>query len=77
MQPQYRGMSVPEGVKYIESHYPAQIIEGVARFSELHEISDANIALPYFEDVGSRQWLAFANAVIVEFDSRRCGQDRQ
>ena len=68
MRPEYRGMSVQEGVKHIESQYPVEAIKRITRFSDLHEISDANMALPFCEDVGSTKWLAFANAVIKKFN---------
>lgn len=67
----YRGMSVNDGVKHIESHYTASELEGVLGFADLHELCDANMTLPFPEDVGTDQWLAFSNTVIKRFDAAR------
>lgn len=66
----YRGMTVAEGVEHIESHYAFADLEKVEGFSDLHDLRDANMTLPFPEDVGNSDWMAFANTVIHAFDMK-------
>ena len=64
----YRGMTVAEGVAHVEKHYSATDMRNVNRFSDLHELCDANMTLPFPDDCGKHGWLEFANEVVAEFD---------
>lgn len=67
-EPCYRGMTVPEGVAYVEQHYNANELKDTTCFADLHEVRDANMTLPFPDDVGDGKWLDFANSVIEAFD---------
>ena len=66
----YKGMTVFDGVKHVESYFTANELKGVLSFSDLHELKDANMALPFPEDCNDTAWLTFANAVVESFDRR-------
>jgi hypothetical protein len=66
----YRDISVIEGVAHVEQQYTANDLKNVTCFSDLHEICDANITLPFHEDCNDSAWMAFANAVIEAFDQK-------
>ena len=67
----YRGMTISSGVKHVESHYSLSTLGKITEFADLHEIRDANLTLPFNNDVGRVAWLKFANAVIAQFDADR------
>ena len=64
----YRGITVADGVAHVEQHYTVDEIKQVTCFSDLHELLDANMTLPFPEDCGNTSWLNFSNAVIAAFD---------
>ena len=64
----YREMTVSEGVAHIEQHYTTDELKKITCFSDLHELRDANMTLPFIDDCGKSEWLEFANAVIETFD---------
>lgn len=66
----YRGMTVGEGVTHVEQHFTARDLKNVTGFSDLHEICDANMTLPYHDDCNASDWMEFANAVIGAFDRK-------
>lgn len=66
----YRGLTVSEGVNSIKAQLTKKELKNTMCFSDLHDHSDANMLLPFYNDVGGTEWLAFANAVIDEFDSK-------
>jgi len=73
----YRGMSVSEGVAHVEQHFTASELKNVTSFSELHEICDANMTLPYHNDCNASEWMEFGRAVIKAFDRKyQTGADR-
>lgn len=61
-----RGMTVPNGVVHIEQHYTTVDMKNITCFSDLHELRDANMTLPFPSDCGNSKWLEFA--VIEAFD---------
>ena len=67
----YRGITVSEGVALIEAQLSEKEHVSASSFSDLHDYRDANTLLPFHEDVGNTEWLAFANSVIEMFDSTR------
>lgn len=66
----YREMTVADGVTYIEQNYTANDLKNVTCFSDLHEICDANMTLPFHDDCNDETWMAFANAIIKAFDQK-------
>ena len=64
----YRGMTLTQGVAYVEQHYSTDELKGITCFSDLHELRDANMTLPFPDDCGKEEWLEFANSVIESFD---------
>lgn len=64
----YRNMTIPEGVAHIEQHYTADELKNITSFSDLHDLRDANMTLPFPDDCGKSGWLEFANVVIEAFD---------
>ena len=66
----YRGMNISDGIAHIERHFHVTDLETVTCFSDLHEVRDANMTLPYYDDCNSNAWLVFVNAVIAGFDKK-------
>ena len=64
----YRSLSVTDAMVFVSSHYSSDQLASVSCFADLHEFLDANMTLPFTDDVGNPQWLEFANAIITLFD---------